>query len=114
MGLAGRGTFGEMMELSSLSIMTPSRSPFMIHPTPIQTLLTTTFESLAMQLSGLLARGARLLERFVHAESTPEITMAFERELSDLALRGWKTDHGDFWDRENALSYTIQILQQGH
>jgi hypothetical protein len=56
----------------------------MIHPTPIQTLLTTTFESLVMQLSGLLARGTRLLERFVHAESTPEITMAFERELSDL------------------------------
>jgi hypothetical protein len=56
----------------------------MIHPTPTKTLLTTTFESLVMELSGLLARGTRLLERFVHAELTPETTMAFERELSDL------------------------------
>ncbi len=56
----------------------------MIHPTPTKTLLTTTFESLVMQLSGLLARGTRLLERFVHAEPRPETTMAFERELSDL------------------------------
>jgi hypothetical protein len=28
--------------------------------------LTTTFEPLVMQLSGLLARGTRLLDRFVH------------------------------------------------
>jgi hypothetical protein len=56
----------------------------MIHPTPTKTLLTTTYESLVMQLSSLLARGTRLLERFVHAEPTPEATMAFERELSDL------------------------------
>jgi hypothetical protein len=56
----------------------------MIHPTPTKTLLTTTFESLVMQLSGLLARGTRLLDPFVHAEPTPETTMAFERELSDL------------------------------
>src|SRR5918992_4132528 len=56
----------------------------MIHPTPTQTLLTTTYESLVMQLSGLLARGTRLLDRFVHAEPTPETIMAFERELSAL------------------------------
>jgi hypothetical protein len=56
----------------------------MIPATPTKTLLTTTFESLVMQLSSLLARGTRLLERFVHAEPTPETTMAFERELSDL------------------------------
>lgn len=56
----------------------------MIHPTLTKTLLTTTFESLVMELSGLLARGTRLLDRFVHAEPTPATTMAFERELSDL------------------------------
>jgi len=56
----------------------------MIHPTPTKTLLTTTFEPLVMQLSGLLGRGTRLIDRFVHAEPTPETTMAFERELSDL------------------------------
>jgi hypothetical protein len=56
----------------------------MIHPTPIKTLLTTTFASLVMELSGLLAQGTRLLDRFVHAEPTPATTIAFERELSDL------------------------------
>jgi hypothetical protein len=56
----------------------------MIHSMPTKTLLTTTFDSLVMQLSGLLARGTRLLERFIHAEPTPETTMAYERELSDL------------------------------
>ena len=56
----------------------------MIHPTPTKTLLTTTFESLVMQLSGLLARGARLIDRFVQAEPTPETTMAFEGALSAL------------------------------
>ena len=56
----------------------------MIHPTPTKTLLTTTFESLVIQLSGLLARGTRLLERFVHAQPTPATTLVFERELSEL------------------------------
>ncbi len=56
----------------------------MIHPTPTKTLLTTTFEPLVMQLSGLLARGTRLIEQFVQAEPTPTTTMAFERELSAL------------------------------
>ena len=56
----------------------------MIHPTPTQTLLTTTFESLVMQLSGSLARGTRLIDQFVHAEPTPATTLTFERELSAL------------------------------
>jgi len=51
----------------------------MIHPTLTKTLLTTTFASLVMELLGLLARGTRLLGRFVHAEPTPATTMAFER-----------------------------------
>src|SRR5215475_7484324 len=60
------------------------RSPSMMHPTPIKTLLTTTFESLVTQLSGLLAQGTRLLERFIKAEPMPATTMAFERALSRL------------------------------
>ena len=56
----------------------------MIHHTPIKTLLTTTFKSLVMQLSGVLAQGTRLLARFIHAEPTPATTMAFERALSRL------------------------------
>src|SRR5215217_5864651 len=64
--------------------MKPMRSPSMIHPTPIKTLLTTTFESLVTQLSGLLAQGTRLLERFIQTEPMPATTMAFERALSRL------------------------------
>src|SRR5215217_1504400 len=79
--LLRRGTFGERVETYTL---TPTRSPSMIHPTPTKTLLTTTFAPLVMQRSGLLARGIRLLDRFVHAEPTPETTMAFERERSAL------------------------------
>jgi hypothetical protein len=56
----------------------------MPHPTPIKTLLTTTVESLVMQLSGLLAQGTRLLERFIKVEPTPATTMAFEGALSRL------------------------------
>jgi hypothetical protein len=37
-----------------------------------------------MQLSGSLARGVRLLDRFLHDEPTPQKTMAYERELSEL------------------------------
>jgi hypothetical protein len=64
--------------------MTRTRSPSRIHPTPTETLLTTTFESLVMQLSGSLARGTRLIDQFVWAEPTPQSTMAFELELSAL------------------------------
>jgi hypothetical protein len=60
----------------------------MIHPTPTKTLLTTTLEPLVMQLSGLLARGTRLIEQFVQAEPTPTTTMTFERELSALLREG--------------------------
>jgi len=54
----------------------------MIHPTPTKTLLTTTFESLVMQLSSSLAGGTRLIEQFVQADPTPQTTMAFELALS--------------------------------
>jgi hypothetical protein len=37
-----------------------------------------------MQLSGSLARGTRLVEQFVQREPTPQHTMDFERELSQL------------------------------
>jgi len=53
----------------------------MIHPTPTKTLLTTTFEPLVMQLSGLLARGTRLINEFIQTEPTPQRTMTFELEL---------------------------------
>jgi hypothetical protein len=56
----------------------------MTHPTPTKVLLTTTFEPLVRQLSGSLARGVRLIDQFVQQEPTPEETMAFELELSDL------------------------------
>jgi hypothetical protein len=83
LGLITRGGFGEMMATKP-SIMTRTRSPLMIHPTPTKTLLTTTFQSLVMQLSGLLVRGARLIDSFLQTEPTPQQMMAFELELHSL------------------------------
>jgi hypothetical protein len=56
----------------------------MIHPMPTQVLLTTTFESLVKQLSSSLARGARLIDQFIHETPTPQQMMTFESELSAL------------------------------
>ena len=67
MRLLIRGTFGEMVETLT-STISPTWSPSMIHLTPTKTLLTTTCESLVMQLAGSLAQGTRLIEQFVHAE----------------------------------------------
>jgi hypothetical protein len=63
---------------------TLQRSPSMIHPMPTQVLLTTTFEPLVKQLSGLLARGVRLIDQFIHETPTPQQMMAFEVDLSAL------------------------------
>jgi hypothetical protein len=71
----------------------------MIHPTPTKVLLTTTFESLVMQLSGSLARGIRLLDQFLQDEPTPQTTMAFELGLSALLrdvgrrIMAWLLNH---------------------
>ncbi len=71
----------------------------MIHPTPTKTLLTTTFESLVMELSGLLARGTRLIDHFIQTEPTPQNTMAFELELNALLrevarrIMAWTLNH---------------------
>lgn len=56
----------------------------MIHHTPTQVLLTTTWQPLVCQLSGARARGTRLLDQCVQAEPTPQTTMAFALELSAL------------------------------
>ena len=54
----------------------------MIHPTPTKVLLATTLQPLVVQLSGSLARGAKLIEPFLHHEPTPQQMATFERELS--------------------------------
>ena len=56
----------------------------MVHATPTQVLLTTTLPSLAMQLSGLLARAVSLLDQFLAHEPTPQAMATFERALSAL------------------------------
>ncbi len=82
----------------------------MIHPTPTKALLTTTFESLVMQLSGSLARGTRLIDQFVHTELTPGATMAFELELSTLLrdvgrhIMDWALNHLESEDDQAAPS----------
>src|SRR5919206_4013657 len=56
----------------------------MIHPTPTKVLLATTLQPLVVQLSGSLARGAKLIDHFLHHEPTPQQMATFERELSAL------------------------------
>src|SRR5215467_14283002 len=56
----------------------------MIHPTPTQVLLATTLQPLVVQLSGSLARGAKLIDQFLHQEPTPQQMATFEQELSAL------------------------------
>lgn len=56
----------------------------MAHTTPSKVLLATTFEPLVMKLSGILARGVRLVEQFLQDEPTPRKMMTFERDLSGL------------------------------
>lgn len=56
----------------------------MIHPRPPQVLLATTLQPLVVQLSGSLARGAKLIDQFLHHAPTPQQMATFERELSPL------------------------------
>jgi hypothetical protein len=56
----------------------------MIHPTPTKVRLATTLQPLAMQLSGSLARGTKLIDQCLHHEPTPQQMATFERELSTL------------------------------
>ena len=56
----------------------------MIHPTPTKVLLTTTLQPLVVQLSGSLARGAKLIDQFLHQEPPPQQMAPCERELSTL------------------------------
>jgi hypothetical protein len=56
----------------------------MIHPTPTKVLLATTLQPLVVQLSGSLARGAQLIDQFLHHEPTPQQMATFERKLSAL------------------------------
>jgi hypothetical protein len=56
----------------------------MIHPTPTKVLLATTLQPLVVQLSGSLARGAKLIDQFLHHEPPPQQMATFEQELSAL------------------------------
>ena len=56
----------------------------MAHPTPIKVLLTTTLQPLAMDLSGSLAHGVKLVDQFLSHEPSPETMARFERRLADL------------------------------
>jgi hypothetical protein len=56
----------------------------MIHPTPTKVLLTTTLQPLVVQLSGSVARGAKLIDHFLPQEPPPQQMAPFERERSPL------------------------------
>lgn len=57
-------------------------APSLIHPTLTQVLLATTLQPLVVQQSGSLARGAQLIDQFLHHEPTPQQMATFERDLS--------------------------------
>jgi len=71
----------------------------MVHTTPTQVLLTTTFQPLVAQLSGSLAYGVRLLDQFLHDEPTPQKMACFEGELHALLrevgrrIMAWVLNH---------------------
>ena len=56
----------------------------MVHTTPAKVLLTTTLQPLVVQLSGALAHGTKLIDRFLHQELTPQRMATFEWELQAL------------------------------
>jgi hypothetical protein len=53
-------------------------------PLVTKVLLATTLQPLVVQLSGSLARGAKLIDQFLHHKPTPQQMATFERELSTL------------------------------
>lgn len=56
----------------------------MVHTTPAKVLLTTTLQPLVGQLSGALAHGTKLIDRFLQQELTPQRMATFEWELQAL------------------------------
>src|SRR2546423_509378 len=80
----------------------------MIHPTPTKVLLATTLQPLVVQLSGSLARGAKLIEQFLHQAPTPQQMATFERELSTLLrevgrrIVAWVLNHVESDDPDEA------------
>ena len=66
----------------------------MVHATPTQVLLTTTWPPVVMPWSGVLAHAVSLLDQCLSHEPTPQAMATFERELSALLCevghRAWK------------------------
>ena len=72
----------------------------MIHPTPPTVLLTTTRQPFVVQLSGSLARGAKLIDPCLPPEPSPQQMATFARELSTLLRPRFRTTHvslSNFW-----------------
>src|SRR6266487_2557336 len=75
------------------------RSPLMVHTMPTKALLATTLRPLVVQLSSSLAHGARLIDHFLHQESTPQKMATFEQALRTLLqevgrrIMAWVINH---------------------
>src|SRR4029453_5681954 len=95
--LAGRSTFSAHQRFPTcqgtplvewwmclITLIPLLRSPLMVHTMPTKALLATTLRPLVVQLSSSLAHGARLIDHFLHQESTPQKMATFERELRTL------------------------------
>jgi hypothetical protein len=62
----------------------------MMHSTPTKVLLATTLQPLVVQLSGSLARGAKLIEQCLHHEPTCSSSTLSTRQLANKTP-GWLT-----------------------
>ena len=82
----------------------------MLHPTPTTVLLATTLQPLVGQLSGSLARGAKLIDHCLHHAPTPPQMATFARELSTLLrevgrrLVAWVLHHTESDDPDEVPS----------
>ena len=88
----------------------------MIHSPPTKVLLATTLQPVVVQLSGSLAHGAKLIDRFLHHESTPQQMATFARELQALLrevgrrIMAWVLPH---MEPENATEMPSRLWWKG-
>lgn len=88
----------------------------MMHSTPSKVRLATPLQPLAVQLSGSLAHGAKLLDQSLHQTPTPQKMATFERALRTLLrevgrrIMAWVLHH---MEPESALEMPSRLWWYG-
>ena len=91
----------------------------MAHPAPIKALLTTTLRPLAIELSGSLAHGVKLVDQFLHQDCTPKKMAEFERQLADLLrdvgrrIMAWVLNRLEP-DRDSEAPSRVELIGQSY